>query len=292
MINFFKYLPVSQEDKDWGLTVRNAGRTSIGAAAAYPLKKHPDSYALNWKNWRVLQEFQVIYITNGQGYFESESCPHMEVKAGSIIVLFPNEKHRYRPDPHTGWDEHWVGVEGRIIENWVSSLYLNSLEPCFYIGFNESVLAFFDSIIEHIKEERPGYQPLVSSTVIHLIGTCIYIHKQNVEVPKDEEIITDKARILFRSNICNPYSPMQVAQELNIGYSWFRRVFKDYTGLSPGQYYIQLKIEMAKELLRNGQLPVKNIAADLNFQSSFYFSTIFKEKVGMSPTDYRRISTP
>ena len=291
MINFFKYLPVSKEDKDWGLTVLNAGRTCIQASADYPAQHHPDGYKFNWKNWRILQEYQVIYITNGQGVFESESCPQTKVEAGSIIILFPNEKHRYRPHVNTGWDEHWVGLQGRILDDWVTSAYLNPRNPCFYIGFNETVMNFYDSIIDHIKTERPGYQPFVSSTVLHLLGTCHYISKQNAGVSRDEEIVIDKARVLFRSNICNSYSPKQAAEELNIGYSWFRRVFKSYTGLSPGQYYIQLKIEKAKELLRNENIPIKNISFELNFQSSFYFSTIFKEKVGMNPSEFRKLNS-
>jgi AraC-like DNA-binding protein len=290
MINFFKYLPVSQEDKDWGLIVLNAGRTCVEALSDYPHKNHPDHYKFSWSNWRILQEFQIIYITNGQGIFESQNCPQQEVKAGSIIILFPNEKHRYRPDANTGWQEHWVGVQGNFIDGLVSSAYISPASPCLFIGFNETVLHSYDSIIEHIRDERPGYQPLVSSTVIYLLGICHYISRQNGGVTQDEEMIIEKARLLFRANICNAYSPKDVAEDLNIGYSWFRKVFKSYTGLSPGQYYIQLKIEKAKELLRNENIPIKNISIELNFQSSFYFSTIFKEKVGMNPTEFRKIN--
>jgi AraC-like DNA-binding protein len=56
------------------------------------------------------------------------------------------------------------------------------------------------------------------------------------------------------------------------------------------QYHIQLKVEKAKEMLRNENIPIKNISIELNFQSSFYFSTIFKEKVGMNPTEFRKIN--
>ena len=74
---------------------------------------------------------------------------------------------------------------------------------------------------------------------------------------------------------------------MNVGYSWFRKLFKNYTGLSPGQYYLQLKIEKAKELLCNSNSPIKKIAQELNFDSSFYFSRIFKDKTGLKPTEYR-----
>lgn len=287
--NFYKYLPVSKEDESWGLTVLNTGCTHIEAASTvYPLKNHPAHHNFDWNSWRILQEYQIIYITNGQGIFESESLKQTCVKAGTIILLFPNERHRYKPDSHTGWMEYWVGIKGVVIDNLVSSGYLNPKNPCLYIGFNESIFNIYNCIIEKTKEEKPGYQPLVSGAVMHLIGICHSIIKQSVAENKEQETIIDKSRLLFRSNISKAYSPQQAARELNVGYSWFRKLFKNYTGLSPGQYALQLKIEKAKEMLGNSNIPIKEISIELNFDSSFYFSKIFKEKTGLKPTDYRK----
>ncbi|AMR30813.1 AraC family transcriptional regulator [Mucilaginibacter sp. PAMC 26640] len=288
MINFYKYLPVSKEDEDWGLTVLNAGCTHIEASKAYPFENHPAHHNFNWSSWRILQEYQIIYITKGQGIFESESVKQTTVRAGTLIVLFPNERHRYKPDNQTGWDEYWVGIKGEIIDKLLISSYLKRDTPCLYIGFNESIFNLYNCIIEKTKQERPGYQPLISGAVLHLIGTSYAIIKQNAVETKDDENIINRSRLLFRSNISNPYSAEQAAQELNVGYSWFRKLFKNYTGLSPGQYYLQLKIEKAKELLSNSNVPVKEVSIVLNFESSFYFSTIFKEKSGLTPTEYRK----
>lgn len=290
MVNFFKYLPVSEEDEGWGLTLLNAGRTHIQASSDYPFKNHPSHHQFKWEKWRVLQEYQVIYITNGRGIFESENCGQVTVTAGTIIVLFPNERHRYRPDEHTGWDEHWIGLKGKIFDQLLLSGYLNPKVPCIYIGFSDLVLDLYNAIINNIKDERPGYQPMVSGAALHLIGICHSISKQSFGLSNDEELIINKARLLFRSNICNAYSPEQAAEELKVGYSWFRKFFKKHTGLSPGQYYIQLKIEKAKELLRNENVPIKSVSFELNFQSSFYFSKIFKEKVGLNPTEFRKLN--
>jgi AraC-like DNA-binding protein len=290
MVNFYKYLPVSKEDENWGLTVLNAGCTHIEATNDYPFKNHPAHHNFNWNSWRILHEYQIIYITNGQGIFESESFKQTQIKAGTVIVLFPNERHRYKPDNNTGWDEYWVGIKGDIIDNLLSSGYLKPENPCLHIGFNDGVFDIYNSIIEKTKQEGPGYQPLISGAVLHLIGTCHAVIKQSVTENKEEEIIINKARLLFRSNINNPYSAEQAAHELNVGYSWFRKLFKNYTGLSPGQYYLQLKIDKAKDLLSNSNVPIKEISIDLNFDSSFYFSKIFKEKTGLKPTDYRKRS--
>ena len=101
------YLTISPQDEGWGdcgddgrLPVRSAG------GAHYPLTSHPDDYNFNPRDGRVLREYQLVYITRGEGIFTSSSCRRQKVSAGSMILLFPGEWHDYYPDPSTGWDEY------------------------------------------------------------------------------------------------------------------------------------------------------------------------------------------
>jgi AraC-like DNA-binding protein len=80
----------------------------------------------------------------------------------------------------------------------------------------------------------------------------------------------------------------KVAEELNVSYAWFRKAFKNYTGIAPHQYLLQLRIEKARVLLSDPSLSIKEIAARLNFESAFYFSRLFKEKMGVGPEQYRK----
>jgi len=288
MVNYYKYLPVSKEDENWGLWVLNAGCTHVAAAGTYPVKHHPAHYHFNWKAGRVLNEYQVIYITSGKGIFESDRCRQQEIKAGTIILLFPGERHRYRPLAETGWDEYWVGMKGPILDNLLQEGFFTPERPCLSIGFQESMLQLFHLIIEKTKQENPGSQPLIAGAALQLMGSIHYQVRQQTAGNKDKEALMNQARLLFRSNISAHYSPEQAAEELQVGYSWFRKEFKKYTGLSPFQYYIQLKIEKARELLNDPAVSVKEIAYDLKFDSSFYFSRLFKEKTGFTPTEYRK----
>ena len=290
MKNYYKYLPVSKEDESWGLTVLNAGCTHIAPADQYPFKSHPEHHNFSWKRGRVLQEFQVIYITSGEGVFESEHTKQIRVKAGSLILLFPNERHRYKPDGQTGWDEYWIGIKGSFVDDLVVSGYLKPDNACVKIGFDSEVLNLFNEIIENTRFERPGYQPLISGAAIHLLGMVHAISRQCAIGNAEHEQVIIKAQLLFRANINNVYNPEQAAQELNVGYSWFRKYFKIHTGLSPGQYYVQLKIEHAKTLLAKQTSSVKEIAFQLKFDSAMYFSKVFKEKTGLKPTEYRKIN--
>jgi len=286
MINYYKYLPIGKKDENWGLCVLNAGCAHIAPNSNYPPHMHPEDYDFKWKTGRVLNEYQLIYVTAGSGWFESDGGEYAVV-AGTIILLFPGERHRYRPSGATGWDEYWIGFKGKIMDDLVGRNFFSPNHPCIHLGINEHAFNLFNLIIEGSKREEEGYQAQISGATLHLLGTIHAGNRGNlIEDQKQLDIIC-KARLLFVSNINNEFSPEQAAKELMIGYSNFRKLFKTYTGISPGQYYIQLKIEKAKKLLCNPAIPVKEIAYELRFESHFYFSKLFKEKTGLTPTAFR-----
>lgn len=287
-MDYYKYLPVSPEDVNWGLCVLNAGCTKIKSNNLYPDQHHPEKYNFNWSKGRILNEYQIIYITNGRGTFESESSGQYNIEAGTIIILFPGDRHRYKPNEETGWEEHWIGIKGEFIDRLVARDYFRINLPCFYIGFNEEVLNLFYYIIENTKHEKAGYQPLIAGAASHLLGFFHYIQKQQSFPSERNEVVINQAKLIFRSKVNSEFSPEKAAQELKMGYSLFRKIFKSYTGLSPGQYFIMLKMDRAKELLHDPNRTIKEIAHELRFDSYFYFSKIFKEKTGFTPTAYRR----
>lgn len=289
MLNYYQYLPLSEDDKEWGLSVLNAGCTNIRQHQVYPFKDHPPHHYFNWENGRILDEFQVVYITAGHGVFESARMRETKVKEGSVILLFPGEWHRYKPDYATGWDEYWVGFKGTIAENIFQRNFFSYDEAVLVVGVKEEIVALFSEIIEQTKKEKPGYQPLVSGAVLHMLGKIHAIRKQyKIQQENHVHEIINKAIVLLRSRMDEQIIMQNVALELQISYGWFRKMFKLYTGMAPQQYLIQLKIEKAKMLLNDLNKSVKEIAYELNFEYPLNFSKLFKEKVGLSPKQYRK----
>jgi AraC-like DNA-binding protein len=74
---------------------------------------------------------------------------------------------------------------------------------------------------------------------------------------------------------------------MGVSYSNFRKLFKEYTGLSPATYQQDLRLQRAKELLSTTDLSIKEIAYKLNFESPDYFSAKFKAKTGRRPSELR-----
>ena len=78
-----------------------------------------------------------------------------------------------------------------------------------------------------------------------------------------------------------------VALALNVSYTTFRRLFKHYTGLAPSQYFINLRLHRAKQLLRSTDDSIKEISFRLHFENPEYFATLFKKRTGMRPSEFR-----
>ena len=97
MKNSFKYLATGDDDHHWGLFLNVAGNSKIIPGSLYPPQDHPSGYTFHWNEGRILNEFQINYITEGKGVFETKNGTY-PVKAGSLLFVFPGEWHRYKPD--------------------------------------------------------------------------------------------------------------------------------------------------------------------------------------------------
>ena len=93
-----RYLTISAIDEEWGIVVTTVGYQFIPPKGNYPLSKHPDNYNFKPQTGRILNEYQLVYITKGSGYFSSQSCKMQKINAGTMILLFPGEWHSYYPD--------------------------------------------------------------------------------------------------------------------------------------------------------------------------------------------------
>jgi AraC-like DNA-binding protein len=282
----FKYLTHNPEDKSWGIYLTVAGYARVAPESIYPPHGHPAGYNFNWLKGRILHEYQINYITQGEGIMETRDGT-FPVSEGSIILLKPNLWHRYKPLSKTGWTEHYLGFNGDIADSMIKSSSLLNELPVIQIGFHELLINVFQDIFNYIKSEKPGYHQVCSGLVIHILGQIISINK-NKDFQNNVGKTVQKSCLMIRDNLSANMNIEQMASELNINYSVFRKAFKQYTGLSPMQYHTSLRMKQALYLLANSELSIKEISFNLGFCSVFYFSKLFKEKTGISPGLYRR----
>jgi AraC-like DNA-binding protein len=283
----FKYLTHNPEDEKWGFYLMVAGSAKIEPDTEYPPKGHPTGYNFHWNNGRVLWEYQVNYITEGEGIMETRDSRY-HIRPGSIILLHPQVWHRYRPIKEIGWFEHYIGFRGEAADKFIKSSDILDDLNVFQIGFHESILSDLHDVFNEARLERPGYHQVCSGLVMHILGQIISFKKNENFSQTQIENTIQKACFIIRDNLKQNIIVEDIARNLNVDYSLFRKAFKKYTGLSPMQYHTSLRMKHATELLTSTDLTIKEIASRLGFCSLFYFSKLFKEKARVSPHEFRK----
>ncbi len=283
--SFVKYIHPGKLDQDWGLYLNVAGYATILPGESYPPSGHPAGYSFKWENGRILDEFQLNYITKGEGILETRQAKY-NVKEGSVIVLFPGMWHRYQPLSE-GWKEYYVGFNGDYAQRIFDNEFFRERIPVLNVGYSEVLLRHFQEIIEYVRSEKTGYQQICSGIVIYLISSIISIKKNESFEGREIGKVIQKACVVMRENLAKTMNMKDLAGELGIGYTYFRVMFKSYTGLSPAQYHLSLRLRQAKDLLASTDLSIKEIAYRLGFNSIYYFSRIFRSKTGKTPTEFK-----
>jgi AraC-like DNA-binding protein len=285
-----KYLLASHRDVQWGLTVTTIGYEEIGPQDEYPTRGHADGYYFDLSKGRTLSEYQLLYITEGEGEFQSASIEKTTVKAGDFFLLFPGEWHTYHPKGRQGWKSYWIGFKGQNMDSRVRAGFLTPSKPIYHVGYSAEVISLYKQAYAAAQEEAAYAQQLMAGLVNHLIG-MMYSLERNRELKSRNQTHVDlvnRARLRIRESLETPLTIQQVAQELGVSYSNFRKLFKEHTGLSPAIYQQDLRLQRAKELLSSTDLSIKEIAYRLDFESPDYFSAKFKLKTGLKPTEFRQ----
>ena len=93
---------------------------------------------------------------------------------------------------------------------------------------------------------------------------------------------------LIRANIGNELTLDQLAGEAGLSVAHFSRVFHKSTGESPHQFVLRLRVERAKELLRETEARVLNVSMTCGFKSQQHLAQVFRRFCGVSPTQYQQ----
>ena len=287
-----KYLLSQKMDLNWGIVATTVGRQKGGPGERYPYGDHHQSYLFSPTVGRTFyDEYQVVYIIRGSGWFESANIKRRKVKAGDCMMLFPGEWHNYAPDETTGWEEAWIGFRGATIERRVREKFFSKECPVVHVGVDDYMWSLFMHAYQVADRQGPGFQQELAGCVAMIISI---LYSRSLEENQQDNTTLEKinyAKKIMHESLNKTLSMEAVASEVGMGYSMFRQAFKNQTGYPPAQYYLELKIARSKELLLHTNLACKEIAYKLGFDSVTYFHRIFRKHVGMTPADYRSLVT-
>ncbi len=152
----------------------------------------------------------------------------------------------------------------------------------------------------------------LSDLVFHLIGQAFGLEKRQLaekhfahevgssyDLPMftighaahaDEAIV--EVQSWLKRAACEDIDIPQMAEFAGMPVRTFTRRFRQALGMTPNQYLQDLRIENGRDLLKTTDLSVQDVADNVGYKDTAYFSRVFKAKVGLTPTEYKKMVRP
>jgi|SRR5579883_2261694 len=236
---------------------------------------------------RRFHYYAAIWISSGSGWLETGATPRrLPIAGGNIFWLFPGVTHAYAPNAE-GWTEQWVLFEGHMAEHFERLGFLSASQPVSHITDTRTIDALFAQIRSDFERGGP-LTSVMSAGLVHRL--VLLAHHEATEIqavtdPIGRQIHSSKQ--LLEQHAFEACDLEELARSCHMGYSTFRRHFKEITGYSPKEYVLRIRLHRAKELLAFTEQSITEVARNVGFPNPYYFSRLFHSKEGISPSDFR-----
>ena len=231
----------------------------------------------------------LLYCVDGEGKVEIEKR-QFQLKQNQYIIIPPNLAHTYRSSMKNPWTIYWLHFAGEK-----ASLFINPTLRCYEIGsemqdrFTDRVF-LFDEIYQNLTTGYSHENLEYANTCLwHMLGSLKYFlqFKSNKEYNNDGSI--SKCIEYMKNNLNRQMTVGELATYSGFSESHFSLLFKKKTGQSPLNFAIYLKIQKACHFIEFSNMNIRDIATQVGYEDSFYFSRVFSKVMGMSPAKFKKI---
>ena len=236
--------------------------------------------------------FELTIVTGGKGEIMTNNVS-VPVEQGDIYVSFPYDRHMLNSDAQTPMNYNFLAffIENSDLERELDSLVSLYKNPQNRIIRNDTLGALASSAISETKKER-AYQKeyleaLFSQIVIQLIRSFNKQYPASVFPSKREELCY-QVMDYINSNIYSIRSLSELEKQFRYDYTYISKVFSQTMSQSISEYYRFQRLEVARDLIRQGNLKLTEIAEMLNYSSIYAFSKSFKNQYSISPRAYKK----
>lgn len=244
-----------------------------------------DSAGVRGPAMRVLGSYALVYVLEGSGTYSDALHRTYRIRAGDLLVIFPDIGHLYGPSEHEHWSEWYCVFDGPVFDLWQRAGLLNPDHPVYHLEPIAEWRDRFEAVL------RPGNRTLADRT-LHLsrflqILTEALLAESGTQLPSIPSSIA-RACQLLETDLHRDIDLAAVAAEVGLTYETFRKQFRQSVGVAPARFRLIRRIDAACAMLQHTELTAKAIAVRAGFSDEFHFSRSFKQITGLPPTEFRR----
>ncbi len=235
---------------------------------------HPD---------RVMEVYDLLYLTEGSWeIWEEDRC--WPLRKGQILLLEPGKHHFSRERCTPGMRNMYIHFQrldrdgtGEGNGMWISKLF-----DC---SGSREIPGLFERMLEAFWSGGSGKE-VRTTALLELILCELAVEKK--EESKNADPLMREIVQRFYSSPERFFSPADLAEDYGFSIRTISSRFRKYTGKSIHQYQMQMKLDMARSLLRQDQgRGLRDIAQSFGFYDEFQFSRLFKRQFGCPPSAFR-----
>ena len=234
---------------------------------------------------RTRADYMLVYVAEGTGdYYIGDRLQKMN--AGDLIYYPPNTTIKFRFDSYS--IHYWIHFTGRGVDELIETagIEYNRINK---IGINSNIGLLFSEIAFSISKKIEIEKFSINSNFLKLlyIFSTRLNSKNNAPSPNDNHPVAI-AKNLMLTEFWKNHDSEYYAVKCGCSISTFNHTFQSLYHTTPKKYIRTLRIEHAKRLLINSNLPIKDVALSSGYSDPLYFCKVFNSACRISPTDYRK----
>lgn len=222
----------------------------------------------------------VLLVLGGELLLRQEGA-ELAAKGGELLLADCYRQHEYwaTQDTHTLW-VHFDGANSRELFAELKQQRGQKQK------YGQEVLETVQGIVKGVSEALPESE---LSIQLHTLLCRLLSGNSVPEQANTRGSQIAKGKEYMKQHLEKSVSIEEIAEYVSMSASYFTKAFREATGFSPYEYLLRLRLEKAKELLLQTELPVGEVAYRSGFHSDSNFIYFFKKETGISPLKFRKM---
>ena len=247
---------------------------------------HPEFAMKDW----ISERYYLFCVLSGKGYANGQVVTGPDDGDNNVILFKRNNLFNLSADPKDPFVYCWLSFGGEKGDNYVSLLNMETTYSIYRMGdlAEKIYTVFYDMLyVDHEDREPTLY---LESRLTDLLSMLKKAEKVPVEhlISDAENPHVNQASEYILNNCFKPdFSVGDVAEHLGLNEKYLRSLFAKETQMSMRDFVTDLRMKRAKDLLKHSNYNVSEIADFTGYRDYRQFHSIFKEKTGLSPSEYR-----